>query len=365
MTQWRYIAQRARTGEFLEWDLPLTRDRLSWALSGAGSLRGTLAPEVGGLEAPDGLPLLDEWGTYIYAEAGGRLRWGGIVIASEYAEGAWYVEAAGFATYPHGLPYEGSYSRIGVRTTDVVRHLWEHVQAQPHGDLGLQLDIEPSPVTVGEPASGDEDADPYELQWWEAPDVGREIDTLCRMGRVEFREEHAWVGDTEQVAHVLRLAYPRLGKRRTDLSFVQGENIIQPVQPERAGEEYANVVVGVGAGEGEAATRVTVPGADEGRLRRAAVYTDKGTRSRRRLRAQARHELGRMARTLEIPFVAVRDHPNARIGSWDLGDDILIDAEVAWLGRVRMWCRVVGWELTSDTTATLELARTDTYTYGG
>lgn len=366
MTNWRYIVQRARTGEILEWDLPMRRDELSWALSGVGSLRGSMAPEIGGVEASDGLPLLDEWGTFIYAEASGQIRWGGIVVSSTFNKGAWEIEAASFATYPHGLPYLGDYSRIGVNPADVIEHLWTYLQSTPAGDLGVTVagTASATPIRLGTPASGDDEAEPYVLQWWEAPDVGSEIDSLCDEARIEFRETHRWVGDTEEIEHRIEYAYPRLGRRRDDLSFIAGENITEPVTPTRSGDDYANAVLGIGAGEGETATRVSVPGDDDGRLRRVSVYTDKGVRSKHRLTTLSRRELARLSRTLEIDSVTVRDHPNAPIGSWDLGDDVLIEAEVPWLGSVSLWCRITGWSLLDEVTASLELSRSDSFIYG-
>lgn len=360
MSEWRYIAQRARTGEFLEWDLPLTRDELTWALSGAGSLRGTLSPEVGGLTAADGLPLLDEWGTLIYAEASGRIRWGGIVVSSSVEGQSWAVEAASFATYPHGLPYLGNKWWAGVNPETVIEHLWDAVQSAPGGDLGVVLSgsAQASPVRLGIPG------EPYQLFWWEAPDIGSEIDAVCDEARIEFRETHEWIGDTEQIEHRIEYAYPRLGKRRTDLAFISGENIIEPVAPTRSGDDYANGVVGIGAGEGDEAVRTSVPGDDDGRLRRVTVYTDKGISSKHRLTTFARRELARLSRTLEIPSITVRDHGNAPIGSWDLGDDIQVEAEVPHLGMVSMWCRITGWSLVDDVTAQLTLARSDSFVYG-
>lgn len=379
LSDWRYIVQRARTGEFLDMDLPMTREGITWPLSGVGSLRGSLAPEIGGVVAHDGLPLLDEWGTFIYAEAAGQIRWGGIVVSSSYSGGAWAVEAASFATYPHGIPYLGDYSKIEVNPDTVVRHLWSSLQAAPGGDLGVRVtgngsdtpvrlgtpEVPAQPAKDGKEATEKEEAEPYVLQWWEAPDVGSEIDSLCDEARLEFRETHRWASrDSSEIIHEIEYAYPRLGRRRTDLHFVTGENIIEEVQAERSGDEYANSVLGIGAGEGELAVRETVPGSDDSRLRRVSVYTDKAVSSRSRLRKASRRELARLSRTLTIPSITVRDHMNARIGSWDVGDDILVEADIPWAGHVSIWCRITEWSLDDEVTATLNLARSDSFIYG-
>lgn len=353
---WRYIAQRATTGELLDLDVPLARDELSWALSGAGALRGTISPDVGALRAADGGLLLDEWGTLLYAEADGQIRWGGIVVRSQFAGPTWNVEAIGMSGYPKGLPYLGEYVRAGVDPLDVVRELWSHVQAQPDGNLGMVVDGDTSPVRVGSAA------EKYAVVWWEATDCGGEIDNLAKETPFDYAEDHWWSDDA--IGHRLILGYPRLGRRRDDLAFEQGVNITTVVAPERDGDQYANELVGLGAGEGRRVLLRRIPERD-GRLRRSAVYSDKLVKTADRMDALCRAELAIRRNTTEIPAVEVVNHPHARIGSWALGDDVLIRARIPWLGDVALWHRIVGWSLISDTRARLSLRRSDAFTYRG
>lgn len=372
MSKWRYIAQRATTGEFLDMELPLHRDELSWDLSGAGSLRGTVAPDVGALRLDDGRLLLEEWGTLIYAEADGIIRWGGIVISSKFDGANWSVEAAGFSSYPHGLPYEGEYSEIQVDPADVVRHIWQHLQSHPDGDLGVVVTgstdrrIGTEPRDVEFTTDGGEtvafEAGPYTLEWWEAPDCGAEIDSLVSETPFEFTEHHEWDGD--EIRHEIRLGYPRIGRKRTDLAFVQGDNVTSVVAPELDGDDFANAVLGLGAGEGKGALQRSTAVRD-GRLRRTHVYTAKDVSSVSRMDARIQSELQRRQDLLTITEVTVQNHANARIGAWSLGDDVLIEATLPWLGDVAIWSRIVGWTLITENTAKLSLARSDSFTYGG
>lgn len=372
MSAWRYIAQRATTGEFLDLDVPLRRDDLAWALSGAGSLRATVSPDTGALRAADGRLVLEEWGTLIYAEADGQIRWGGIVISSRFDGPVWQVEAAGFTTYPHGLPFTGDYSKIDVDPAQIVRDIWAHLQAQPSGDLGVtvtgdtsvRVGTEPRDVSFTTGAGEDVSfqAGPYELSWWEAPDCGSEIESLAKETPFDFVERHAWDGD--EIKHEVVIGYPRLGRRRNDLAFVQGDNISDVVAPSLEGDDYANGVLGLGAGEGKGVLQRAIE-APDGRLRRVAVYTAKDVSSTSRMDALIQRELRRRQDALKITQVTVRDHPNAPIGSWDLGDDVLIQATIPWLGDVALWCRIVGWALKTESTATLSLVRSDSFTYGG
>jgi hypothetical protein len=99
-------------------------------------------------------------------------------------------------------------------------------------------------------------------------------------------------------------------------------------------------------------------------LRRPYVLAVKDVAKATRLDALIRDERIRRQQPLTIPNITVRDHPHARIGSWQLGDDILVQATLPWLGDVSIWHRVVGWELLTDSTAQLTLERSDTFTYG-
>jgi hypothetical protein len=356
---WRYLAQRALTGEWLDWDLPIAVSELEWQLSGAGQLSGTISPDYASLHAADGRPVLDEWGTFLYAEADGQIRWGGILVSSGFEGSAWKLEAMGFAGYPKGIPYTGEWRYSTVDPLNAVREIWRHVQSFPDGDVGMIVDTDTSPVRVG----GGK-AEPYELAWYESKDCGDEIDSLAKETPFDYVESHTWADNaSDTITHKLSFGYPRLGRRREDLAFVQGENIDRLVTAERSGDNYANEVVGIGAGEGRAMLRRTTAVRDN-RLRRSAVYSDKLISTSTRMDSTIRRELQRRLNTLQIDSIEVSNHSNARIGSWALGDDILVRAEIPWLGEISLWCRVVAWSLLGENRAKLTLQRSDSFTYG-
>ncbi len=163
-----------------------------------------------------------------------------------------------------------------------------------------------------------------------------------------------------QIVHRLRLAHPRLGRRRTDLSFVQGENVTALATPSYRGGEFANEIIGVGKGEGSKMLVTRIPNID-GRLRRVAMHVDKLIGSKARLDSKVREELGKRAQGLHVPMIEVRDHPNARIGSWQPGDDVLVEVSLPWVGRVSVWHRVVSDEIAVGDTALLTLVRSDVF----
>lgn len=367
---WRFHARRAVGGQWLDHDLPLDVTDMTWALSGPGSLRATTSPDVGRLRAADGSLLLDEWGTLLYAEQDNEIRWGGIVVRSSFSGKEWGVEAVGMTSYPHGIPYDGPLYQPGTLlgapmaghvqwdAGEVVASLWAHVQSHPDGGLGITVD---SPImALRTPPTSER----YALAWWDAKDCGAEIDTLAKATPFDYVESHAWASPTsDAVVSKVTLGYPRLGTRRTDLAFEQGVNVVELVTPTRNGDTFANEAIGIGAGEGKATVRASVPTRD-GRLRRPIVYTDKGLSSAATLSALARRELMTHRNLLEISEITVEDHPHARIASWALGDDIAVRADIPWLGDVELSCRITGWSYVSATRAKLSLERSDSYTYG-
>jgi len=390
---WSFIAQRATTGEFLDWDVPLTLGGLEWQLSGPGSLKAKIEPDVGGLRASDGGLILEEWGTLIHAESDGQIRWSGIVISCSFNGEAWDLEAAGYSTYPHAVTWEGDYSGIGVDPAYAIRLIWEHIQGFPDGDLGVRVTgitdtgtsmghggtadtikaedgslvplnyYGPQPPEGAEIVKGEEPA-PYVLNWTESTNCGEEIESLTKLAPLDFVEHHYWTPDHETIVHEIELAYPRAGRRRDDLVFSQGDNVISVVTVESNGDEFANTVIGLGAGEGQAMVRRETSVRD-GRLRRVHVHVDKSIAEIARMDAAIAEELNARRAALRVESIDVMDHPNAPLGSWQLGDDVLVRAELPWLGEVEVWCRVVGWTLTSENTATISLVRSDLYRYGG
>ncbi len=368
MTRWRYIAQRATSGRFLDYELPLITDGPEWALSAAGSLVGKLTPAIGNRPAEDGRPVVEEWGTFLYAEADGQIRWGGIVVSSEVgADGLLSVEAASFASYPHGVPFGGSIERIQADPADLIREVWADLQQHPDGNLGVVV-TGSTPVRIGteprevqfETGDGEQvafDAGPYRLDWWDTPDAGSEINSLAAEGLADYTEHHAWRANGT-ISHEIRIQHPRAGRRRDDLAFIEGENVSAVVTAKRDGDDYANEVVALGAGEGAGALRRTAAVRD-GRLRRPAVIAAKDVSAASRLESLTRAELSFRQAATRVDEITVRDHPHAPIGSWQLGDDVRIQATLPHYGEVDQWCRVVAWQLVGEHSARLSLERSD------
>ncbi|MCX4677600.1 siphovirus ReqiPepy6 Gp37-like family protein [Streptomyces sp. NBC_01433] len=399
---WRFIATEALTEDVLDWQVPFTlSSNPKRDLSGPGAMAGTVEPEYARLLGPDGDPLLQEWGTKLYLEVDGAIRWGGLVTKTSYDGERAMVSCEGFSTYPHGIPFE-DYIISGKKITpkdpnagkdknhdgyldgskpkrkvpaapkpyggprldvyDAVRKVWSHVQSKPHGNVGLVLDTHDK----GELLGASDGSDPWELAWWDAPDCGSTLDTLVNQFQFDWMETHAWKDSTSNtITHRLRLGTPRLGRKREDLRFAQGENIVAIARPEGMGDEYADEVVVLGRGEGQKMLRshVATLGKWPRRLRRVATITDKTLSSGSALRKRGQQELQGRTAALQIPAIQIVDHANARFGAWSLGDDVRVQVHVPWVGDVDVWHRIVSDEISADGLMTLTLKRSDSFHY--
>lgn len=347
-SKWRYYAQRILTGEWLDRDLDLTDVSLTWALSGPGALTAKVDPVLAPAVSEDGLMLLEEWSTAIYAEANGQIRWGGLLHTSADAGGGTRsLECIGFAGYPKGRIYDSKYRLWEADPFDVVRVLWDYVQSDRNGDLGVTVDDDKCPVKLGDPAPGprplrsDYDSakehnkavtewanyggEPYELAWWNSQDCGDEIDNVIAEAGAEYMERHWWQdAEKTQVRHHIELGYPHIGTRRDDLRFVEGENVMVPPAPSRNGDTYASHIVALGAGEERFMLREHAELRENGRLRRDKVLGMKDVMSFKRLKKAAEDELVLSRDIVSFDTFEVIDHPNAPLGAWSVGDEITV-----------------------------------------
>lgn len=360
----RYMLQRVLTNQWLSRDCDglsdATRTR---ALNGPGGITGTLAPEWQNRLAPDGRPYFWEWGTIVYAVEGSQILNAGIIEKIDIDGDALTMEAPGFSRYPQGEPYSQA-TNFGpfADPYDVVTAIWNDIQSKSNGDIDVI--VQRTPASLPAIARLGDNANPYGLLWWDNVDCGGEIDNLARQAPFDYTETHLFNNAAQtSVAHLFQMQYPRLGRKRTDLRFAEGENVIDKVPVSIAGEDFANELIGIGRGEGSAMIHATA-GVVDGRLRRSKVITDK-TADQARLNAILAAELQKRREATDITQVTIRDHANARLSAIQLGDDILVQATIPWLGAIKMWVRVlsIAQTDTDETVAVLSTRRSDSFIY--
>lgn len=377
MNGWRYLATRLNgdgTETFLSNDVPLQDPAITEDLSGPGGIDGRLSPELERLTGPDGRPLLVPWSTALYAEKDGVIR-GGAIVSDMGENGPVLVpQSVGFTGYLQDQPYTGDQSWLFTDPLSIARHIWSHVQGKAQGNLGLAVDGTSSPVRVGLPESpvdlgtvsdavwdrlmgmgwiGKKDdgkerlyapeddgakPEPFTLSWWKDHDLGAVFDKLAAETPFEYKVEHEWSGET--LAHRLRLGYPTLGARLTEPSFVTGINILEIPQVDYDGDDYASEVVVLGAGQGRKMIRGSSTRTTD-RLYRAAVVQDKAATTKKAATATAARQVAARLGDPDLSTFVVTDHPNAPLGSFSPGDEILVQTRGGWGTARDIWVRIL------------------------
>lgn len=204
----------------------------------------------------------------------------------------------------------------------------------------------------------------FEL-WYEHGDIGQRIDNLAEMTPFDYVERITWAdADKSDIKLELVFGYPRLGGRKSDLRFVEGENISDVVTVQRDGVDFANNVQAVGAGEGKDQLRQTV-GQRDGRLRRVKVESDPSIGNATQLKSYATSVLNTVRNLADITGFTVRAHAHAPFGSYQVGDDVLVQTWRAW-EEVSLWVRIISlsYDPESDEVA-VTCRRSDSFRYGG
>ncbi|WP_406200036.1 hypothetical protein OH807_18435 [Kitasatospora sp. NBC_01560] len=358
---YRYFTTDALTGEILAHDLPLSGVEFGPELNGPGAMRGLLAPRYAHLG-----PSQAEAGTVLlWAERDQRLSWGGLIWRAKPEGDELPLEAAGFSSYPgsrhdlHGnLNGRGPYA--GVDPCRIIADTWAYLQEQPDGDLGVSVDLPPD----GCPARLGDAEHPYAIKEWETTPLSGPIrDATALENGPEWTETVAWVG--QRPDRRITVAWPRLGTRREDLLFASGINIARTTPITSSADDYAQVILALGAGEGSARVR-SVDAVRNGRLRLEHVLDRPSVTDPTTLAQLARAERASRQQISQVDEITVVDHPAAPIGSWAVGDDVQVSVHDQWTS-FDGWCRVVGWTLRPaegdrPETATLRLTRA--YTTG-
>ncbi|KAA6215012.1 hypothetical protein CP973_39090 [Streptomyces albofaciens JCM 4342] len=357
---YRYLTQHALTGQWLTQHLPLTDVEFGEELNGPGHLRGALKPHLATL-----VPELADPGTVvIYAESDGFLRWGGLVWQAVPEGNELKIEAAGWTSYlQRRLDLDGELGGRGPYVHGdpcrIIRDIVTYAQSVPDGDLGITVDPTESKGTVGTPA------EPWHSRWWETPVLGDQIDDLVKAPDSPDYACTTWWGTDGRPVRRIRLGYPRLGARRRDLMFASGLNIIDRTPVTYSADEYAQVVIATGSGEGRAQQRA-IDAVRNGRLRLEHVLELPDVRGSDVLAQRAKTERAWRQQMGEVEQITVRNHPAAPFGAWQVGDDVQVTIRDQW-GNWSGWCRITGWTLHPDTsdgeTATLDLRRADTFHY--
>ena len=226
----------------------------------------------------------------------------------------------------------------GHKKSTLVVNMRPQMNPPTGGEIVTEPEITEEPLPVYQ-------HDAYKLNWYDTLDLGAEVANLAGDTPFDWHLTHKWVDN--EIRHHIRVGYPTLGRRRPELRFVVGENIHTPPEVERDGSEYANEVWVFGAGEGSLQVMGRAFRRDDGRVRKIATVSDPSITTEAAAITRAQQELAKRFNLENISEVILVDHPHARAGEVDLGDEILIEGDIGWID-LSTWCRVIGRTISPD-----------------
>jgi hypothetical protein len=101
----------------------------------------------------------------------------------------------------------------------------------------------------------------------------------------------------------------------------------------------------------------------DSRLRRVAVVTAPHIRHPKQANKKARNDVARRIGVGEVEEIVVDGlHPNAPMGSYQVGDEIMVEGDVPWWDDIDTWVRVLSISYSPESDgnyATLAVVRSD------
>jgi hypothetical protein len=345
---YRYFTTDALTGSMVASALPFKDVSYGPDLNGPGAFSGTLAPRL----IAEDPGMLDPGNRCLFVERNGRIMWGGLAWTATPQGPSYAVEGAGWSSYPQkrfdvtgNLNARAPY--VNADPCKVIRDIWAYAQEQPDGNLGVVVDPTTSTATVGTPA------EPLAFNVWDVPNLGEQIDNLVSGDdHPDYTDQSDWGTDGLPTRRV-RLGYPRLGRRRTDIVFMTGINVVSSPPIAYSGDDYAQVVIATGTGEGRDMAR-SVSAVRNGRLRLESVLQLPDIPSGATLTARANAERLWRQQMGTIDTLTIRDTPAAPVGSWDVGDDVRVVIHDQWTD-LDAWMRITGYQVRPQGDGNLEL----------
>ena len=376
MGEWRYYAQRAGSGLWLDTNVQLTDPEFSWKRSAPNSGKALIAAGTGQVVASDGQNTWGKFNTLLFAEEDGKLAWAGICAAATPDDKGTQLELMGINGWLQRVPYEGFYSVWRTNLFDTIRHLVAYSKRYEPG-FDFTVPNNDSIFTVGDAQPPNKPKQParrkgetksewqgskrydewqddikewnekygnrkkFEIAWFEAPYIGEEIDSLVREFGIMYRERVAWADKGNLIPRFYFDFADDLKNRRTDIAFIDGMNIAKPLDPKEGGETFANHVLGLGAGDGRDMIRASA-GVNDGRLYQAQYAEYKSIRNKDRLRNLAAADLRILAnKDPRIGTVEVFDVPGyADPSTLRVGDEVRVISQNV-LPNIDLWCSIV------------------------
>lgn len=333
MATYRHLVADLLTGTIRE-EIPFSTVRYSHVLNRPGGFAATLP-----LRHPKATRAnLDPGRTAVFIERGGVIVWGGILwTAKASVEGATVeVGGEGFWSY---------FRRRKIRTTKayaaadqcfIARDLVTYAQAQAGGDLGVIVGSETSGVL--------RDRTYYH---YERKNLGEAVEQLAAVqGGFDFNIDVSWIGGV--ITKTFQVQYPRRG-RATAIVFELGSNI-EGLEQEIDATRQANIIDGLGAGDGDSMLITTVSDLSQTPpyplLEDVVTYKDVRVPSTLQLSSLA-ELVSRSTPVERLPTLLAHAGPDTEIGSFITGDTVTVRGSAGYLS-VSEQMRITTYEVTVD-----------------
>lgn len=367
----RFIVEEAVTGNILTRDLKVLEPKFTRMVSGPCHLEFTL-PYDG--ESPDNINL-KPYGQLIHVEEtinGVRKILGSCIVqpaTQPDPSGVMKVVAEGFSGYADGIPWLDNYNPIAVDPFHIVHRIWNHIQTQPQGNLNVTVTPADSNTLLLPGFSWDGSSLVINLfaifvRAIDFRDCATEMKYWARDIPFEYLEVSEWSPDHTVVNKSLVLAYPRRGVQRTELAFQFGVNVIEGSTSTEAEIDYASQVIVRGWFPGQVYNGDLI-NADPTRFRRVIMQEDANINSQERAQVAAKRFLVKhQIPTHWTSIIVDMTHQNAPLGSFEVGDDILVEGFVPRYGKVREWHRIISYTIQDNMSqCQLELKHIDAFNY--
>lgn len=351
--RFRFIVEEAHTGEIVSRDLVVRKSQILRALSGPCQIRlevDTRDPSAEGIT-------FKPWAHWIHVEkqigTEKRIWASGIVQPSmiDKKTGVLSLVAQGFSAYPKKLPWLENWNPFACDVFEVVHKIWAHVQSFPGGNLGVIVEPTESGIIMlpGYAFDGNIANTNFYAMFIRASDkqdCQDNIDKLARDTPFDYKEHSEWVEDEEAngvyfIQKKLLLGYPKIGIDQDDLAFILGENVLEAKPFTEAEIDWASDIIIDGWWPGTIYNS-TISNMDVTRYRRVIMEDDARINSNERAQAWAKRKLSRRQTPPYWESIIVdMDHPNAPLGSYDVGDRINVFGKMPTIGDVYQQHKII------------------------
>lgn len=214
------------------------------------------------------------------------------------------------------------FSWVRYTTPDVVSAASDYLEQEHH--LSVWKDIRRDPAgTISSLESWLEEHDeegfpePYELNWWSAPDLSVVLEELRETGGFDYVERTEWDGD--ELVHFIEVRN-RVGRRLSDLKFELDQNV--ETRPELSRGDIRTEVQAHGAGEGETTLNAKRTLNHRRLLRTVHHISDKDWVTQQQVNRGANQELREAQKALEytLDSIVIHDTDLAPLSLIEPGD---------------------------------------------